>query len=282
MPCSDEIEMQCRTRDHDWAYAQAYLSTYGGLRGFLTRQASRELLSRAPGVEDWAHAPMGAFRLLRDDAQTITWGDLSADDEVCTINLGAAAGLEVGEHVIGRRVTCGGVDLFDTAPLRVPEHVASAVASDPSDWVRALGERGDVGVGPRVRPGAWGGGPSGLLTDLPDSVWQDLALDAHESHSETCRDGGIDCLGQGSLALATRALDGVVEPHPPVGLRDPWPAVAAALQKPAVWADLTLRVLDDPDSVHDASDFARLGQRLGGVARTLCWASIHALLEERG
>jgi hypothetical protein len=272
---ADPIEAQCQVADHDWVFAQSYLHEHHGLQDFLTG-CSPDLVARAPGVEGWAGQAMGAFRLARDDATTITWHDLGEDREVRTLNLGAAATLHPGDHVIGRRVTSGGEWVFDGAPLAVPEQVAAAVGEEPSAWVAALGGRDEQSLGPRVRPGSWRGGPSGLLTDLPDKVWEDIAL-GHRELDEDGRASGEsgDPLLEGCVELVLQAVEAPIwlAPHDPV--RDPWPVVAAAWQHPGVFEILTSRL----DRTFDPLEVAAAGRRMGGVARRLSSLMALSMLE---
>jgi hypothetical protein len=265
---ADPIDAQCQVSDHDWAFAQSYLHDQGALRDFVP-ECSPELIARAVDVGQWCGTPMGAYRFVRDEPTTITWHDLVADVEVQTVNIGTAATLQPGEHVIGRRVTSAGDSVFDAAPLAVSEQVARAVAARPAEWVSALEERGDDPVGPRVGLGAWRGGPSGLLTDLPDSVWQDLARGHRvwEPHD----DPPEDPVTEGCAHLVLDAIDDDVFLVPGSPVRDPWPVVAAAWQRPGVVEELRelLRCGHRPEAV------AHLGERLGGVAR-MC-ASINAI-----
>lgn len=272
---ADPVEAQCQIADHDWVFAQSYLHEHHGLRDFLA-ECSPDLVARAAGVEAWAGAAMGAFRLVRDDATTITWHDLAEDREVRTLNLGAAATLHPGEHVIGRRVSSAGEWIFDAAPLAVPEEVASAVATDPSAGVAALGDRGDGTVGPRVRPGSWRGGPSGLLTDLPDKLWEDIAHAAREpeEHPSNGPDTSEPLL-EGCVELVLESIEAPIwlAPHDPV--RDAWPVVAAAWQHPGVFEALTRRL----DRTFDALEVADTGKRLGGVGRRLASLMAVSMLE---
>lgn len=268
--------------DHDWVFAQTFLHEHGGLADLLARRAAPQVVMRATGVEQPVGAPMGAYRLLGDDATTIRWLDVGAGREVRTVNLGAAATLSPGEHVIGRRVTGGADTLFDRAPLRVADEVAQEVARRPEEWVAVLAGRGESDVGPRVADGSWAVGPSGLLTDLPDSVWRDLALARADLHPAAVRathgedpDPLWDPVEEGCVELVLEALDGEVDVPPGLPLRDPWPAVSAALLRPDVYGLVLERLIDEG---REGNDLRELGTRLSCVARDLCEAGA-ALVE---
>ena len=220
---------------------------------------------------------MGAYRFVRDEPRNIVWHDLASGGEVQTMNLGTVATLQPGDHVIGRRVASAGEPLFDAAPLPVSERVARAVADSPAEWVSALGDRGDEPVGPRVRRGAWRGGPSGLLTDLPDSVWQDLAR-LHRRSDEPGAPGPVDSLVAGCLGLVLSGIEDAVIVPPTMPVRDPWPVVGAALEHPGVWECL----LDRLDEDYEMEEIAVLGERLGGpVGRALCSLTILFMARSR-
>jgi hypothetical protein len=105
--------------------------------------------------------------------------------------------------------------------------------------------------------------------DLAYDVWEVAAIEHHHlcsSGEETCHQT-TDVLSEGCVELVLSALDGRLWVPPGVGLRDPWPAVAAALQRPGVSLHLALRIVGEG---HGPADIVELGQRLGGFARTLC------------
>ncbi len=268
----------------DWVVAQSYLYDRGGLRALL-RIASPDLVQRASGVEQWPDAGMGAFRFVGDSAATITWFRLDTDEEVETLNLGLAATLRPGDHVIGRRVTCGADTLFESPPLAVPETVATAVSREPGAWLEVLRRHEEVrepltlGVAPLSRT-------SGLLTDLPDRIWQDLAGGVWEVaqqerfHDDShCQEGSatLDVLSEACIDLVLAAIDDLrrdtsrLWAEPP--LRDPWPAVAAALQRPGVSLGLVIRLITDG---YRPGELVALGERLGGFARRMCHVDVLA------
>lgn len=275
-PSTDPVDAQCQVADHDWVFGQSYLYDHDGLRTFLG-QCAPELVARASDIETWSGTVMGAFRFVRDEATAITWHDLAADREVSTVNLGTVATLHPGDHVIGRRVTSAGESLFDAAPLMVARDVAEAVAADPVAWVDAVSERGEGPIGPRVRRGAWRGGPSGLLTDLSDSVWKDLARLHGVGRGGTSEAGGDRLVAACTELVIAGVEDTVLTPHS-LPLRDAWPAVGAALEYPGVWDCLVRRLEED----HELVDVAALGERLGGViGRSLCSLTMVAMARSR-
>src|SRR3954451_2222831 len=80
----DELDSQCKLVDHDWVYRQLVLFECGGLRHFLDRLASPRLVGRADGIREWADAPMGAYRYVDEEPQTMRWFDLVSGREVET------------------------------------------------------------------------------------------------------------------------------------------------------------------------------------------------------
>ncbi len=271
---SDDMEAQSRLIEHDWVFAQSYLYTHGGLRKLLPAVAP-DVLGRAIDVASWCDAGLGAFRLLRDSPATITWLQLGTEEEVQTLNLGTAATLHPGDHVIGRRVTCGAQVLFEGPPLAVPEAVATAVARRPDSWVTAIADGAEGILGPRRRVEAQPTRPSGLLTDLPDRLWEDVAYGAWEAQAEQRlrrmsdedTPGTTDLLSEACVELVIAAMDGRLWQPRGAVLHDPWPAVAAALQRPGVSLDLVLRMVTEG---RGPADIVALGHRVGGFARTLC------------
>ena len=262
----------------DWAVSQSYLYDRDGLSALL-RIASPDLVQRASDVGQWPDAGMGAFRLVGDSAATITWLRLDTDEEVETLNLGTAATLRPGDHVIGRRVICGTDALFESPPLAVPETVATAVSRQPGAWLEVLRRREEA-IDPLTRSVARIPRTSGILTDLPDRVWEDLAYGVWEVaeeerfHDDSPRYEGppaLDVLSEACIDLVLAAMDDLrrrrsrLWAEPP--LRDPWPAVAAALQRPGVSLSLVARMISDG---YGPGDLVALGGRLGGFARSMC------------
>lgn len=143
----DDVDAGAKVIDHDWVYRQLVLHEHGGLKAFLRGAPGRALLDRAGGIESWVGLPMGAYQLLAEHPDRITWRDLRTEEIVDTLNLGSAAMMALGETAIGRLVRADGAVLFESAPLCVPPDVASRVASSPASWTDVLGEacRGEWG-----------------------------------------------------------------------------------------------------------------------------------------
>ncbi|WP_167305854.1 hypothetical protein [Nocardioides euryhalodurans] len=240
----EDREAFCRILDHDWAYRQAFLYEYGGLRHFLAGGFAPVLARHADSIEEWVGTPMGAYRLVDVEPRAITWRDLGADREVATLNLGAAAELSPGDCVLGRLVPVEQGRMFECAPLAVDEPVALAVADQPAAWATAL----QWASAPTIRDGF------ALLTDVPDPLWRELARQ---------HDGPA---GLVLAAMAGRVDDATV--------RDLWPCVAAAAVAPGAWP-LVAGCLDP----RHAAALASLGQKLAGPAGELCWRTARVLRE---
>jgi hypothetical protein len=151
LPGRDPIDTVCRVMDNDWVFRQLHLYELGGLRHFLDRVASPDLVAGADRIRDWAKSPMGGYRLLTQDAATVTWQDLGAGEPILTANIGSAALVVPGECVIGRMVPIEAGAMFESAPLLVPEDVAIRVRSiPPAGWTR-FERRREVRRAPRSR-----------------------------------------------------------------------------------------------------------------------------------
>ena len=120
-----EVEVACRIMDRDWVYRQVFLYEIGGLAAFLAKNAAPDLLVAADDLQAWSHVPVDAYRLLGSTSLVVTWEHLGSGRVVETANLGAAAILAPGDHVIGRLVPIEDGEMFETAPLEVPPAVAS-------------------------------------------------------------------------------------------------------------------------------------------------------------
>jgi hypothetical protein len=59
LPGRDPIDAVCRVMDNDWVFRQLHLYELGGLRHFLDRVASPDLVAGADRIRDWAKSPMG-------------------------------------------------------------------------------------------------------------------------------------------------------------------------------------------------------------------------------
>lgn len=259
----NDIDRRVEVMDHDWLFRQMFLYELGGLAYFLSRVASADLVAGADRIHQWARTSMGGFRLLREQAQSLTWLNLTDDTEVETINLGTASLSELGDCAIGRLVFTEDGSMFETAPLFVPERVARTVADDPSGWVAALtaaGKSADSGEDAIVTSGH----DFRLLTDVPGIVERLVTAEVHERMSgrpvviETGAD--VQALRRG---LIRAALDQQL-PDRVLGFT-PWPSVAATLLHPTVLADL-----GDSAGAEDGPKFRRLASLLGGPAADIC------------
>ena len=168
LPGRDPMDAVCRVMDNDWVLRQLHLYELGGLRHFLDRVASPDLVAGADRIRDWAKSPMGGYRLLTQDAATVTWQDLGAGEPILTANIGSAALVVPGECVIGRMVPIEAGAMFESAPLLVPEDVAIRVALDPSCWLDAFRATPGGTTSPEITPV---GDRAGLLSDVPVPVW---------------------------------------------------------------------------------------------------------------
>ena len=260
---NEDVDRGAKILDHDWVFREVFLYELGGLQHFLSRVASADLVAGADGIHEWARTPMGGFRFLHEEPQTLTWLDLADDREVRSINLGTATMLEPGDCALGRLVPIAGGSMFEAAPLFVPEAVARSVAGDPPGWVATLsaacrgkggGEQAIITSGHDFR----------LLTDVPEIVQQLVTLEVDEYLHGTPREirtaADVDALDQGLIRAALeQQLPDTVLGHLP------WPAVAATLLDPAVLADLGHNV-----AAADGPKFRRLAGLLGGPAGDMC------------
>ncbi|MGH3350239.1 MAG: hypothetical protein ACRDPS_06185 [Nocardioides sp.] len=177
-PVRDREDDRIQIMDRDWVYRQAFLYELGGLEAFLRHNAAGGLIAGTGRIWEWVRAPMRGLRLQLRDARRLVWEDPATGEQLSTINLGAGVLVDDGECVIGRIVPIEGGLMFETAPLRVPEEVAYAVADEPDRWVDALR---DACARPEREPGEiWtnrGLRDYGLLTDIPYALVT-VAMDA--------------------------------------------------------------------------------------------------------
>jgi hypothetical protein len=262
---NDDLDRRAKVMDHDWVFREVFLYELGGLQHFLSHVASADLVAGADRIHDWARAPMGGFRLLREEPKTLVWLDLTVDSEVESLNLGAATLVEPGDCVIGRLVPIDEGAMFEAAPLPVPEALARSVAGDPPGWVslliaacRSMAEEEMVIV--------TSGHDFRLLTDVPEIVQQLVFLDVNEHlHGRRMKLETIADLRSLQQGLVRAALDQQL-PDSRLGLK-PWPSVAATLLDP-----LVLVALADTARADDGSKFRRLAGLLGGPAGEWCEA----------
>lgn len=283
-----EEERQCRIMDRDWVFRQVLLHELGGLQVFLRDRATPDLLSGADDLELWARAPMRACRFLSSTSRTVEWVDLSTGELLELDNIGSAALLVPGDHVLGRVVPTEGGQLFECVPLRVPRSVAVAVADDPGSWLQALRDEAA-----RDEPVITGGQQFGLLHDVHPLAWPAVLAEVG-GLAGGLRDGlmGAPVPSPGRPVrddLAAPDLAGVVltlarlagAPDPPAFLDearrdedvDGWACVGAALLEPAVLGEVTRGLRPD-----DVAVFSALADGLPEPARGVC-LDIAALLE---
>jgi hypothetical protein len=259
LPGGDPRDALCKVMDHDWVFRQLHLYEFGGLRYFLGRRASADLVSGADRIQEWAAAPMGGFRFLGSQSATVTWVDLAVGEPVVTPNIGSAVLVEPGECVIGRLVPIEGGAMFEGAPLVVPEAVAVRVARDPASWIDALRPASEGTAGPEV---AAAGDTSGLLSDVPMAVWMYAVTDGGGLADATSAPSSVQ-LAKASLNLARAALERSGQPDKD-GL-DPWGCLSAAVLSPSVAAALAETV-----GPADREVLVRLGERLAEPAASWC------------
>jgi hypothetical protein len=177
-PDRDREDERIQILDRDWVYRQTFLYDLGGLEAFLRHDASGDLIAGADRIWEWVRAPMRGVRLLGREPRHLHWEDPATGEQLTTINIGAGLLVDDGACVIGRIVPIDGGLMFETAPLRVPEEVAYAVADEPERWIDALR---DASGRPDHEPGEiWthrGLRDYGVLTDIPYGL-VDLAMDA--------------------------------------------------------------------------------------------------------
>lgn len=229
-----------KVMEGDWVFRQCVLYELGALASYL-RRASPDLVAGADQIQSWARAPMGGFRYVARTPAVTTWEDLASGDRVDTPNIGSAAMLVAGEHVIGRMVPIEGGRMFETLPLEVPESVARVVAGAPADWIHVLREARERGE--ELDTGTFS---FGFLTDVPLEI---TALTLY---------GDFESLDRYD-ERADRFLDAVrrafrEEPTDDPEVVDVWACIAAELLSWNVFVTLTKRLRSD-----QADLYARLG-----------------------
>ncbi|WP_141782085.1 hypothetical protein [Nocardioides albertanoniae] len=245
-PVRDREDDRIQIMDRNWVYRQAFLYELGGLEAFLRHNAAGDLIAGADRIWEWTRAPMRGLRLLRRESRQLVWEDPVTGGQVNTINIGSAVFVDDGECVIGRVVPIEGGAMFETAPLRVPDEIAYAVADEPDRWIDALRDISERPGGSAEPDKIWvtrGLRDYGLLTDIPYALVT-LAMDAglhafhhpddgdldelftHPDDYPAClaawlvQSGTIKALSAGIPAEGRAALDSFVElvPEPAAGL----------------------------------------------------------------
>ncbi len=159
-----EEDARCKVVDHDWVFRQLYLYELGGLARFVRSRATPDLVAGADRIHDWIRAPMAALRLVDRASDTVTWERLDTGEEVEVANIGSAAVVIPGEHVLGRLVPIESGWMLEGAPLVVPRAAAERVAADPPSWLDAVRD-----WRPEIQTGGF---DDGLAHDVRDLVWQ--------------------------------------------------------------------------------------------------------------
>ena len=257
LPGMDHLDAKCKVMDHDWVYRQLFLYELGGLRDFLRRRASADLVAGADRIREWARAPMGAYRLLDRAADVTTWEDLATGAAVRLANIGSGALVMPEERVIGRLVPIEGGSMFEAAPLVVPRRVAEQVAEDPGGWIDLLrAAQGRIGHSVTVTSGRG----SGLVNDVPAVIWQYAVLDGRPIPPASAL---TSATAKGVLELARVQLVTPVDDDP--SDLDAWACLSAGLLEPGV--SLALTELMEP---RDRDMLQQLGERLADPAAALC------------
>lgn len=280
-PASDRErqERQVRIMDGDWVFRQVFLYEMGGLAHFIQDVAPADLLAGADRIEEWARAPIGAFRFLADAAGMLLWQRLDTGETLETIDIGSATLLVPGDCALGRLVPIEEGAMFESAPLRVPEPAAVRVAEDPSRWVEA------VRAGARQRdadgnPACYAGGHDfGLLTDVPVIVQQMLHVAAAARRKEDVPDLTPEVMLDLAVAYVRDALEGRLDdvgddPDDDEDPTSPWPTVAETLLDNTVRAAVTETLVPT-----DRLRLARLAACLAGPAVTVCHALASGLVD---
>jgi hypothetical protein len=258
LPGRDVTDQQCRVVDHDWVFRELYLYDLGGLRHFLQRVATPDLLAGADRVAAWAASPMGGYRFVGGDARELAWEDLADGEVLGTANLGSAVSREPGDCVLGRIVPIDDGVMFEMPPLPVPEPVALRVSRRPQGWLEALR---DEPPGLSVA----GAGPcSGLLSDVPDELVRQTLSRGRPVSLRTLRDEAS--YARHVVELGRHLLAGGDDQHPQE--HDLWPRMAAVLVDPAALQSLGCRYR--ALAAGDREVLAALAGRLAEPAASWC------------
>lgn len=267
----DPLDARGRVSDRDWVYRQLALYDYGGLRHFLRHQATPDLVAGADRINEWAVAPMGGYGLVDSDPVTTTWLDLHTGERYGGPNIGSAAMLDVGEHVIGRLVPTDEGSIFETQPLRVPESLARAVSERPAEWVELLR---DVLVGRGNDIVTHGYHYQCFDSDVPPIVWQMAIVGASGLGPPDPAESAFDAtLARVLLDAARVALETMTGPRPPEAV-DIWPCLGAAITTPYVTTAVA-RVLGRDD----VPVLAELAGMLADPASQVCLRLADGLLD---
>jgi hypothetical protein len=168
-------------------------------------------------------------------------------------NIGSAAMVVPGEHVLGRLVPVESGVMLESRPLVVPERTARQVADDPGSGMGAVAEARDEIV--------TSGFVDGIVSDVRQVIWQ-LALLGPAKPTPAAHDFDAT-LARGALALARECLEGAREWGPDAV--DPWACLRAAVLHRGVVGEL-LSVAHPSD----AAIFEELSHRLAAPADFVC------------
>jgi hypothetical protein len=248
-----EVDAMAKLMDSDWVYRQLFLYDLGGLSEFLRSRATSELLSGADSIHDWCLAPMTALRLVGRTAKTVTWERLDDGTVLEMPNIGSAALVIPGDHVLGRVVPSAVGAMLEAAPLVVPRQVAETVANDARAWWQPIADHRD-----EIQTGGF---QSGMLNDVPPRVWQFVFLDPDEP-VPSARDFHR-AMARRVLAVAAELVDGGQ------GWSDdeidPWACLHSAMLDRHVLS--TMRGVVGPEDPHVLE---QLGESLAAPADAVC------------
>lgn len=237
-PRTVDLDLKASISDHDWVYRQLLLYEYDALDRFLAHVATPDLMVGADRIHDWARTPMGAFQLVDGKSKTLRWLDLATGAHVESLNIGAAAILEQGSFVLGRLVPIEDGVMFETAPMKVREHLAQRVAEAPGDWVELLRAEAGRSAGEIDDEAYRHDFP--MLSDVEVPVRLALLEGVPGSSAAPTSAWDLRDLLARQVRVVLRALDGK---RTPSGLlSDPRAALGATLLEPAVFCELAERV----------------------------------------
>jgi hypothetical protein len=221
--------------DHDWVYRHVATYELGGLARFVRLRAAPELVTRADRIHEWARAPMAGLRLVERACAITTWERLDTGERLELANVGSAALVADGEHVLGRLVPVEEGLMLEGAPVVVPRAVAEQVAADPSSWIEAIrGARGEIHTD---------GFELGLGHDVRRRVWELTLLDLYGPVPRASKIGSH--LARRALIVARECLAGQTPTGP--DRVDLWACLRAAFLDRRVVSSLPAVV--GPDDV---------------------------------
>jgi len=165
----DPVKVVAEVMGESWVCHQLAAHDYGVLAAFLDEFVAGELAEHAELARSWVGAPMGGYRIEGPgSACTVALRDLSDDEPVEVLDLGAACLVGTGDTVIGRLVPTGATPtlMFDIAPLPIDEPTATEVAqcSSRGGWSEALAKAIDDG---RLDPASLLREDYELMSDIP-------------------------------------------------------------------------------------------------------------------